>query len=104
MKDLNELLKIKAEKQLREEITKWLLSVTRHGFFPAIEGVQVVAPGFDKPMSLTDYLWHSYSKRGADKIFDHFKNDYIQVTTQAFMDKVETMQNEINELRDQIPQ
>lgn len=104
MKDLNELFKIKAEKKLREEIVAYLRKITDNGFFKAMNDVRVIAPGFDEPMALVDYLWHSYSKRGADKIFDHFQNDYVEVTTQAFMDKVETMQNEIDELRDQIPQ
>lgn len=97
MSDLNELLKLKAEKKLTSEIDKWLLELRTHKFFSSIEA-EVLR---DNSYNLRTALWSSSEVLGR-KIKEKFLPDYVQKETTDFMEKVETMQNEIDELRNQI--
>lgn len=99
MSDLNELLKLKAEKKLTTEIDKWLSDIRKHPFFSAIEH-ELLVDGRD---TLRLAMWSSSESFGV-KIKQKYLNKYVKTETQSFMDKVETMQNEIDELRDQMSQ
>jgi hypothetical protein len=99
MKDLNELLKIKAERQLQKEINAFILSIRDNRFFSSIETLNVCVNDEEKE-TLRTFLWNGNRKAGK-MILEDYLPEYIEKEAKDFMDKVDMFEQDIDELRNQ---
>lgn len=97
--DLTQLIKNKAEGKLHGEIQDYLNQLTNHKFFNAISEMTVNIQEGDKEEKrrLSGFLW-PLNGAAFDMIRAKFMDKYIEQESIEFMDKVEKLQQDVEEL------
>lgn len=99
MKDLTDLIKNKAASKLQNEINEYLRAFIDHKFFDAITDfkVKVMENGAESERDLRGFLWN-YHGAAHDAIIEKFEDKYIEQESIEFMDKVESLQKDVQDL------
>ena len=101
MKDLNELLKQRAEEKLNLEIKKYLKDFRYHKFFGAFGFCPVNINEEGKTENLSSFFENEYRTAGK-LIRAAFLPEYIEKETKDFMEKVDAIESEIEDLKGSI--
>lgn len=94
--DLNELLKDKAENQLNEEIEKFISDFRAHKFFYTLSGLTIK---LEKEEISLDRFIYPKSRQLIKTIKDDLLDDYIEEFSTEFIQKVESISQDLDELK-----
>lgn len=99
MDDLNQLIKNKATSRLQNEVSEYLNNFINHKFFDAISDfkVKITNDGKEDERNIRGFLWSS-NGLAFEKIISKFQPKYIERESKEFMDKVESLQQDVQEL------
>lgn len=97
MKDLTKLIEIKAEKQFKKELAAFINSIRGNQFFKSVEHLEVTLPN-GKKETLRLFFW-SENHEAAKIIQEEHLPKYIESESFQFMQKVESLQEQIDDLK-----
>ena len=96
MKDLTKLIEEKAERKLNQDIRKYLHSISENELFTPLEKFTITVN--EKPYSLESLFYPADGNYGFRLIHDAILPIYIERESVDFMQKVEQLQNDVNDL------
>lgn len=99
--DLTTLIKNKATSKLQKEIYEYLQQFTNHKFFDAIYDFKVIVideQGKEVKTPLRTFLWNTDGHIANSAILEENISQYIEDESISFMDKVEKLQQDVEEL------
>lgn len=94
--DLNQLLKERAEKKLRSDINAYLNQIRENQFFRQLKSVNICTKE-DKRESLWTWTWEN-SGEAFEMIMEKCLPQYIEDESKAFIEKVESIRQDVDNL------
>jgi hypothetical protein len=92
MKNLNDLIAQKAEKECTKDVNQFCKELLKNPFFKPLHNLKIVLPN-EKKISLGTGLYNTNYELG-ELIKDYFLPYYIQEESEAFYNKVQNLKED----------